>query len=471
MAAAAVAPRVDPRADFPAWLSAQGMKLPFAQAMERELGIGDYEDLLACAEDAQVTLELLATARQRLPFALYAALRRVVKAAAAASSASAVGPAGGSPRGPEWPLHEAAQPGLAALLEAIVATLQTLGHELLQSALRFSGLQHALEDGAAAAAGAAAAGGGAGGGGRSEAAASPEARRGEDGGTVLLWPSDDAAFVEDEEEDEVEEEEGEKRGLRVCKTEVVDSMQVLLWPSDDAAFVEDEEEDEVEEEEGEKRGLRVCKTEVVDSMQDAECSELEDITADEVHAEGLGCSAGRDGNSIYIAGGTWARTKPEPPNHAYADAVSDEELGMHPAASPWQEPPPPYLKMSPDGGVTLNYQYPVEPYEVDGRAPLPHYYQPYQQHHQQAPQGLFGHPPHQLLPIPAQRVRDCEVCGKNRRVPGGRKRTRYWCPGCNVGVHEGCFSKLVHFHRENRRGRRPQHNYEFPRSPMAAAVQ
>ncbi|XP_061413904.1 uncharacterized protein LOC133346396 [Lethenteron reissneri] len=434
--AVAVAPRVDPRADFPAWLSAQGMKLPFAQAMERELGIGDYEDLLACAEDAQVTLELLATARQRLPFALYAALRRLVKTAAGASSSSAasVGPAGGSPRGPpaggsprgppEWPLHEAAQPGLAALLEAIVATLQTLGHELLQSALRFSGLQHALEDGAAAAA---AAGGAAAGGGGSEAAASPEARRGEDGGTVLLWPSDDAVFAEDEEEEEVEEEE--------------------------------------------ERGLRVCKTEVVDSMQDAECSELEDITAEEVHAEGLGCSAGRDGNSIYIAGGTWARTKPEPPNHAYADAVSDEELGTQPLASPWQEPPPPYLKMSPDGGVTLNYQYPVEPYEVDGRGPLPHYYQPYQQHHQQAPQGLLGHPPHQLSPIPAQRVRDCEVCGKNRRVPGGRKRTRYWCPGCNVGVHEGCFSKLVHFHRENRRGRRPQHNYEFPRSPMAAAVQ
>ncbi|XP_078473063.1 uncharacterized protein LOC144734654 [Lampetra planeri] len=142
MAAAAVAPRVDPRADFPAWLSAQGMKLPFAQAMERELGIGDYEDLLACAEDAQVTLELLATARQRLPFALYAALRRVVKAAAAAaSSASAVGPAGGSPRGPEWPLHEAAQPGLAALLEAIVATLSGLGRELEASVRRFSALE------------------------------------------------------------------------------------------------------------------------------------------------------------------------------------------------------------------------------------------------------------------------------------------------------------------------------------------
>ncbi|XP_061413802.1 uncharacterized protein LOC133346323 [Lethenteron reissneri] len=143
-AAVAVAPRVDPRADFPAWLSAQGMKLPFAQAMERELGIGDYEDLLACAEDAQVTLELLATARQRLPFALYAALRRLVKTAAAAASSSSacVGPAGGSPRGPpEWPLHEAAQPGLAALLEAIVATLRGLGRELEASVRRFSALE------------------------------------------------------------------------------------------------------------------------------------------------------------------------------------------------------------------------------------------------------------------------------------------------------------------------------------------
>nr|XP_032816263.1 zinc finger protein 316-like [Petromyzon marinus] len=138
MASVAVAAGPDPRADFPAWLSAQGMKLPFAQAMERELGIGDYEDLLACAEDAQVTLELLATARQRLPFALYAALRRVVKAA------------GGSqgPRGPEWLPHEGAeQPGLAALLDAIVATLQTLGQELLQSALRFSRLDQALGPG------------------------------------------------------------------------------------------------------------------------------------------------------------------------------------------------------------------------------------------------------------------------------------------------------------------------------------
>nr|XP_032816142.1 zinc finger protein 316-like isoform X3 [Petromyzon marinus] len=130
MASLAAGP--DPRADFPAWLSAQGMKLPFAQAMERELGIGDYEDLLACAEDAQVTLELLATARQRLPFALYAALRRVVKAA------------GGSqgPRGPEWPPHEGAeQPGLAALLDAIVATLSGLGRELEASVRRFSALE------------------------------------------------------------------------------------------------------------------------------------------------------------------------------------------------------------------------------------------------------------------------------------------------------------------------------------------
>ena len=66
---------------------------------------------------------------------------------------------------------------------------------------------------------------------------------------------------------------------------------------------------------------------------------------------------------------------------------------------------------------------------------------------------------HVLMPLPQRKARDCEVCGKNRAVPGGRKRSRHWCPGCGVGVHEHCYHRLVHFRRINRRGRKNSKTY------------
>nr|XP_032810230.1 zinc finger protein 526-like isoform X3 [Petromyzon marinus] len=66
--------------DFPAWLEAQGVNAEVAQAMDSELGIRDYGVLRACVRDGLVRAELLATARDRLPFGFYAVLRQVVKA-------------------------------------------------------------------------------------------------------------------------------------------------------------------------------------------------------------------------------------------------------------------------------------------------------------------------------------------------------------------------------------------------------
>ncbi|CAM9787249.1 unnamed protein product [Lampetra fluviatilis] len=121
----------DPRSDFAAWLGAHGVKAPcFAEAVEREFGIGDYDDLMACAEDEQVTLELFAMARCRLPFALYAALRRVIKACV--------------PALPQARAEQEAGVGLRGLLAIIVATLSSLSQELLQSAHKFSALDPTL---------------------------------------------------------------------------------------------------------------------------------------------------------------------------------------------------------------------------------------------------------------------------------------------------------------------------------------
>nr|XP_032833489.1 uncharacterized protein LOC116956132 [Petromyzon marinus] len=69
---------VDPRGDFTGWLGAQGVKPGLARTLATDLGIADYDCLLACTEDAEVRSELLAVAKERLPFAHYAIFRRVV---------------------------------------------------------------------------------------------------------------------------------------------------------------------------------------------------------------------------------------------------------------------------------------------------------------------------------------------------------------------------------------------------------
>ncbi|XP_078738840.1 uncharacterized protein LOC144952338 [Lampetra fluviatilis] len=76
----AIASILEPSGDFPAWLETQGVNAEVARAMDSELGIRDYGVLRACVRDGLVRAELLAAARDRLPFGFYAVLRQVVKA-------------------------------------------------------------------------------------------------------------------------------------------------------------------------------------------------------------------------------------------------------------------------------------------------------------------------------------------------------------------------------------------------------
>lgn len=57
---------------------------------------------------------------------------------------------------------------------------------------------------------------------------------------------------------------------------------------------------------------------------------------------------------------------------------------------------------------------------------------------------------HSIAHLPGQLSRLCEVCSKNNK----KMRSRYWCPGCNVGVHRECFHLLEHFWRPLRPGRK-----------------
>lgn len=40
-------------------------------------------------------------------------------------------------------------------------------------------------------------------------------------------------------------------------------------------------------------------------------------------------------------------------------------------------------------------------------------------------------------------ARKCVVCNKGTN----KGRTRFWCPGCNCGVHRECFSRLERYWR------------------------
>uniref|UniRef100_UPI00358EE3CC uncharacterized protein n=1 Tax=Myxine glutinosa TaxID=7769 RepID=UPI00358EE3CC len=126
---------VDPRADFDAWLCAQGMKPHFAQAMARELGISDYDELLACTADRQVRSELFTTARRRLPFAFYALLRRVLHSVEPLQQ----------PNG--FPPHQVSPPMVSGMLQAIVTLLMSLSEDLRESACHFSTLEGSTSSG------------------------------------------------------------------------------------------------------------------------------------------------------------------------------------------------------------------------------------------------------------------------------------------------------------------------------------
>lgn len=57
---------------------------------------------------------------------------------------------------------------------------------------------------------------------------------------------------------------------------------------------------------------------------------------------------------------------------------------------------------------------------------------------------------HKLERLPLKRERKCVVCSHTKT----RGRSRYWCPGCNSGVHQGCFHLLEHYWRPQTGGRK-----------------
>ncbi|XP_078448906.1 uncharacterized protein LOC144717307 [Lampetra planeri] len=128
---------LEPSGDFPAWLEAQGVNVEVAQAMDSELGIRDYGVLRACVGDGLVRAELLATARDRLPFGFYAVLRQVVKALQGAEPHDA-----GTPR---WDDAAASSPGdvmLGGLVEVLLVLFSGLSRELLLSVQRLGDIDN-----------------------------------------------------------------------------------------------------------------------------------------------------------------------------------------------------------------------------------------------------------------------------------------------------------------------------------------
>nr|XP_032835789.1 endothelial zinc finger protein induced by tumor necrosis factor alpha-like isoform X3 [Petromyzon marinus] len=127
---------------FPAWLETQGVSAEVARALDSELGIRDYGLLRACVDDGSVRAELLATARQRLPFGFYAALRRAVKALRQLNNEDGEGggAGGGEAGGGAGGGGDAGATLLGGLVEALLALFGGLSRELLLSAERLGAL-------------------------------------------------------------------------------------------------------------------------------------------------------------------------------------------------------------------------------------------------------------------------------------------------------------------------------------------
>ncbi|XP_078448889.1 uncharacterized protein LOC144717298 isoform X2 [Lampetra planeri] len=128
---------LEPNGDFPAWLEAQGVNAEVARAMDSELGIRDYGVLRACVGDGIVRAELLATARDRLPFGFYAVLRQMVKALRGAELHDA-----GMPHSDDA-AASSASPGdvtLGGLVDVLVALFSGLSSELLMSVKRLGAM-------------------------------------------------------------------------------------------------------------------------------------------------------------------------------------------------------------------------------------------------------------------------------------------------------------------------------------------
>ncbi|XP_078448875.1 uncharacterized protein LOC144717295 isoform X1 [Lampetra planeri] len=134
MACVVATPMLEPSGNFPAWLQAQGVNAEVARAMDSELGIRDYGVLRACVGDGLVRAELLATARDRLPFGFYAMLRQVVKVLQGAEPHDA-----GTP---PWD-DAASSPGnvmLGGLVDVLLMLFRSLSRELLLSVDRLGAM-------------------------------------------------------------------------------------------------------------------------------------------------------------------------------------------------------------------------------------------------------------------------------------------------------------------------------------------
>ncbi|XP_061433370.1 uncharacterized protein LOC133359013 [Lethenteron reissneri] len=140
MACAVATPLPEPMDDFPAWLEAQGVNEEVARAMDSELGIRDYGVLRACVGDGLVRAELLAAARDRLPFGFYAVLRQVVKALRGAEPHH---DGAGTPLWDDDDAAAASSPGdvtLGGLVDVLLALFSGLSRELLLSARRLGAM-------------------------------------------------------------------------------------------------------------------------------------------------------------------------------------------------------------------------------------------------------------------------------------------------------------------------------------------
>ncbi|XP_061433632.1 zinc finger protein 45-like isoform X2 [Lethenteron reissneri] len=134
MACAVATPVLELSGNFPAWLEAQGVNTEVARAMDSELGIRDYGVLCACVDDGLVRAELLATARDRLPFGFYAVLRQVVKALQGAEQHD-----DGTPRWDDATAAVTSSPRdvtLGGLVDVLLALFSGLSRELLLSVRR-----------------------------------------------------------------------------------------------------------------------------------------------------------------------------------------------------------------------------------------------------------------------------------------------------------------------------------------------
>ncbi|XP_078739528.1 uncharacterized protein LOC144952924 [Lampetra fluviatilis] len=132
MAYAVTTPLLETSGDFTAWLEAQGLNAEVARAMDSELGIRDFRVLRACVRDGLVRAELLATARDRLPFGFYAVLRQVVKDLQGAEPHDDAG----TLRRNDAAASSPSDVTLGGLVEVLLALLSGLSRELLQSVQR-----------------------------------------------------------------------------------------------------------------------------------------------------------------------------------------------------------------------------------------------------------------------------------------------------------------------------------------------